>query len=130
MPQRFIRPVAPYLAPTGLTAGDLPFAAVPFDADAPTTEIMDKSVQFQHVQTKSTVNNATAYREPDACGNLYFTKGGVSSNINALVDCNLVGIFSGSLSVTVPSDITEPDFAEFVETLKAALYLKISQLPV
>lgn len=125
MPQRFIKPVAPYTAPTGLTAGDLPLVAVLFDPESPNTEILDKSVQFQHVQTKSTVNNATAYQEPDACGNLFYTKGGASSNINMLVDCNLVAVFSGSLSVTVPADISSTDFLAFVDLLAQNLYQKI-----
>lgn len=130
MPQRFIKPVSPYEAPVGLQAGALPLASVPFDPLTPNLEILDKSVQFQHVQTKSTVNNATAYQEPDACGNLFYTKGGVSSNINMLVDCNLVAVFSGSLSVTVPADITTADFSAFVETLVGSLYAKISALAI
>lgn len=130
MTQRFVKPVAPYSAPAGLTSGDVPFAAVPFDPDAPNTEIVKKGTQFVHTATKSTTNGAVAYLVQDACSNEYYVKANASSNINQTVDCQIVSIFSGSLSLTVPRDIDAAAIAEFVDTLVSMISTAVSEANV
>lgn len=130
MAARFIRPLSPFVAPPGLTSSDVPLSAIPFDANAPSTEIIDKGQQYSHTATKSTVNDPSGYQAPDACGNLYYSKVNVASNINQTVDCNIVSIFQGSLSVTVPEDITALELAEFVATLTALVMTKLTELAV
>lgn len=124
MAQRFIKPVSPYVAPPGLDT--VPFAAVPFDSATPATEVIKKGMQFVHVSTKSTANEATAYLVGDACGNQYYTKANVASNINQTVDCSIVSIFQGSLSVTVPKDIDTAALAAFVTVLVDAAMVEIN----
>lgn len=128
MAQRFVQPVAPYAAPPGLDT--VPFSAVPFDSASPATEVIKKGLQYVHVSTKSTANEATAYLVGDACGNEYYTKANVASNINQTIDCSIVSVFQGSLSITVPKDIDAASLLAFVSILVDAAMVEITAVNV
>lgn len=123
MALRFVEPVAPYELPAGLDVN--PPVPVAFDPASPSTEIIQKGKQFVHVSTKSTLNQATAYEVSNACGDKYYIKANVASNINKLIDCAIVSVFQGSLSVTVPRDIDAASVAVFVTSLVDALMEEI-----
>lgn len=131
MSTRILKPTPGYAAPAGFVQD--PIVAVPYDADTPEGEIVDKDIQWVHPCTKSTFNKPTVYSDPDACGNLYYNKGNVSTTINKKLDCGLVVIFQGSLNVTHAKEMTEAEFGEFVDLLKSEFWNKTSQdntLPV
>lgn len=128
MANRFLKPTAPYTSPEAFLAANLPLAEVAYDPENPSTETVDKDVQFVNVCSKSTFNVPTGYHNPDACGNEFYTKANVASNIKNTKECGLTDVFIGSLSVTVPRDISESEFKVFTDALVAALYLKIAEV--
>lgn len=130
MANRILKPKTPYAQPAGFEAGAVPFSPSPFLPDDPQSEIVDKDVQFVHPCTKSTFNKPTAFKEPDACGNEYYIKGNIASSINQLVECGIVSIFQGSLSLTVAADVTKDEYDAFTNSLSEALWDKIQGLPL
>lgn len=128
MANRILKPKGPYEAPEGFQPGSVPISAVAYNPETPETEIVDKDVQFVHPCSKSTFNKPTGYHDPDSCGNEYYTKANVASSINQIVDCGIVSIFQGSLSVTVARDVTKTEFDDLVDSLTEALWVKIQAI--
>lgn len=115
------KPISPYPNIIFPESG-APYNAVAYNEDEPAAEIVDKGSFLFHQLTKSTLAAPSTYRVRDVCGNEFYMKGGVSFNDNVLVNCVVTPIFQGSLSATIPINMTKEEFDEHIATMSANLW--------
>lgn len=94
--------------------------AVPSDASA--NRYLDRPAYLQDRANGSVYNKPVVFWDTDSCGFTNYKKGYVSANLTGSnADCETFSTFSGTLKITVPSDATGQEIADFVDTLQEQL---------